>query len=427
MTSSSRSAQAGTSFGRLWGALALSQIGERFGLLGLPVVAITTLHASAREVGILTACLTACYLLVGLPAGAWVERWPKTSTLRWAALVRVVALAAVPALSLADRLELTHLYAVALVTSTASVFFNVASQSVVPLLVPDEGIEAANGHLESTAQLSAVGGPALAGLFFRLFSPPLVLVVDALAYLGCFSLLRPLRAQEPTADDAPSASLRADIFEGIRFVFRHRVLRRLCLSVGASNFFATIVMTLLPLLILRQLGLGPAVMGVVLSAGTVGGLLGALAVGRVRQRFSAGQAMSGGLLLAAASTAAFPIAAGVRPGGTVVSTGLIIVGEFGITLGAVVFNISQVSTRQRVTPRHLLARMNASVRFVVWGTMPFAALIAGLLASSVALGTAMWIGVVGSFVTTLPILGMDRVLALETLAEVADAQDPQHA
>ncbi|GHJ48969.1 MFS transporter [Catellatospora sp. TT07R-123] len=413
-----------TRFLRFWAAQTLSQLGQRFGLIALPVVAIETLNAGIEEVGYLTASLTACYLLVGLPAGAWVDRWAKRPTMMRSAVIRAVALASIPAMWAAGHLGLPWLYAVAIAVGTASVFFDVAYQSYVPFLVSDQGIEPANARLEASAQVSAVGGPAAAGLLLKVVSAPLVLGLDALAYLLCAVFLATVRDNEPRrqADEKARRHLGREILAGIRFVSGSAVLRRLVVSVGVSNFFATIVMTLTPLLILKKLDLGTTVMGVVLGVGTLGGLLGAMLLPKVRSRLSAGTVMAGGLLLAALSTSAFPAADLVRGSGSLMPVAMLTLGQFGMTLGAVMFNITQFSVRQRVCPKELLARMNASIRFVVWGSMPLAALLAGWLGGQLGVAACMWIGVVGTCVTVLPIFGMDRLIRNETQAVVVAAE-----
>ncbi|MFI6385849.1 MFS transporter [Nonomuraea sp. NPDC050540] len=399
-------------FPRFWAAQSLSQLGQRFGLLALPVAAIDILHAGSTEVGYLTAALTVCYLLVGLPAGAWVDRWPKKTTMMSSALVRALALAFLAGLWAGGHLTLTWMYGAAVVIGIASVFFDVAYQSYLPFIVSDAAIEPANARLEASAQISAAGGPALAGLLLKVVSAPLVLAFDALAYVLSAGFLATIKDTEPRRRPRQRAghSLAAEIRAGIAFVLGNPVVRRLCLAVGVSNFFATIVMTLTPLLILTELSLGATAMGVILGVGTLGGLAGSLVVARLRQRRRAGTVMAAGLLLAAASTAAFPIAGSLREWSPLWSAALLTLGQFGMTWGAVTFNITQVSVRQRVCPKELLARMTASIRFVVWGSMPPAAILAGWLGAQVGVVPAMWLGVAGTCLTVLPILGMDRLL-----------------
>jgi hypothetical protein len=403
-------------FLRFWTAQSLSQIGQRFGLLALPVVAIDTLNAGSAEVGYLTASLTACYLLVGLPAGAWVDRWPKKSTMMRSALVRAAALLSIAALWAVGYLTLEWMYPACLIIGIASVFFDVAYQSYLPFIVSEETIETANARLETSAQASATSGPALAGLLLKVLSAPMVLIIDALSYVACAGFLATVTDSEPRPEPKREGApgLVREVAVGIRFVAHNPVLRRLCVSVGVSNFFATIVMTLTPLLILRELRLGATVMGVVLGVGTLGGLLGAIVLPRIRRHLSAGTVMALGLIVAASSTAAFPAAALLSSAPKVVPATLLTLGQFGMTGGAVMFNITQVSVRQKVSPKALLARMTASIRFVVWGSMPLAAVVAGWLGSAVGIVACMWIGVVGTCLTVLPILGMDHLIQSET-------------
>ncbi|MGW0364789.1 MFS transporter [Streptomyces sp. NPDC002990] len=399
-------------FMRFWTAQTVSQVGQRFGMVALPVVAIETLHAGAAEVGYLTAALTVCYLLIGLPAGAWVDRWSKRTTMIRAAVVRAVVLAGVPVLWAFDQLSLVWLYAVAVIVGVASVFFDVAYQSYVPFIVSDKDIERANARLESSAQISAAGGPAAAGLLLKAVSAPVVIAIDAVAYVVCAGFLATVKDSEPSRREktGEDARLARDILAGVRFVVGNPVLRRLCVSVGVSNFFATITMTLTPLLILRTLGLGSTVMGVVLGVGTLGGLLASLTLPKVRARFNAGKVMAVGLVLAGVSMVAFPVAGSLDESAFVIPVVLLVLGQFGMTWGAVTFNIAQVSVRQRVCPKNMLARMTASIRFVVWGTMPVAAILAGWLGSHIGVVPCMWIGVAGALLTALPIIGMDRLI-----------------
>lgn len=334
------------------------------------------------------------------------------------AVVRAVVLALIPVLWLSDHLTLTWLYAVGIVVGVASVFFDVAYQSYVPFIVSDDAIEPANARLEASAQISAAGGPAAAGLLLKVVSAPLILAVDAVAYVVCAGFLATVKDSEPSRRQEKSEGVQRprlanDILAGVQFVVRSPVIRRLCISVGVSNFFATMVMTLTPLLILRELELGTTVMGIVLGVGTLGGLLAAVTLPKVRTRLSAGTVMAGGLLLAGLSMVAFPVAGSLAGEAAALPVALLILGQFGMTWSAVMFNITQVSVRQRACPKDMLARMNASIRFVIWGSMPLAAVVAGWLGSHAGVVTCMWIGVVGSFLTALPILGMDRLIRAE--------------
>ncbi|MEW2176208.1 MFS transporter [Streptomyces sp. NPDC005406] len=403
-----------TNFGRFWFGQTLSQFGARIGTLAMSVTAIELLHADSREVGILGAASTVCYLLIGLPAGAWVDRMFKRRTMMWAALVRALAVLVLPLLWFTGDLGMGALYAVALVVGVVTVFFDVGYQSYVPVLVPEEDIAPANARLEATSQVSTLAGPALAGLLMRVVSAPVVLLMDSFAYFFSFLCLTATKDGEQKSDLAPRTKgrLAADIGEGLRFVRDQPVIRRLAVSMGVSNFFATMVATLVPVLVMTTIGFDAFMLGLIMTFGAIGGVLGAMLAPRARQRFSLGTIMSAGLLTAAFFTAASPLAVLVSDSSKALAGAVLLVGEFGLTVGALLYNVTQVSLRQKLCPKNLLGRMNASIRFVVWGSMPVAAIAAGWLGTAIGVVPTLWIGVVGSVVTVLPILTIDKVLAV---------------
>ena len=140
----------------LWGGQAMSQFGAQIFELALPVLAVLLLQATEAEVGYLNAAAMAAFLIVGLPAGAWIDRMRKRHVMIWADGVRALTLAAVPLLHVFGHLEMWHLWIVALIVGVATVFFDVSYQSIVPSLVRGDQIAEANGKLESTQQLAGL-------------------------------------------------------------------------------------------------------------------------------------------------------------------------------------------------------------------------------------------------------------------------------
>ncbi len=405
-----------TNFRRFWFGQTLSEFGARIGALGMSVTAVEFLHAGSEQVGILAAASTVCYLLVGLPAGAWVDRLLKRRTMMWAALLRCVAVLVVPALWFAGGLRMGVLYVSAVVVGVVTVFFDIAYQSYVPILVPDDDIAPANARLEASAQVTTLAGPALAGFLMQVVSAPAMLIADSASYLASFLCLTVTKDDEqpspPRGQDANH--LAADIAEGLRFVRDQPVIKRLAVSMGVSNFFATVVATLVPILVMRTISLAPFVLGLIMTSGAVGGTLGAMIAPKLRNRYEVGTVMAGGLLTAAFFTASSPLAATVGPHHKVLASAVLLVGEFGLTIGAVAFNVTQVSLRQRLCPKRLLGRMNASIRCVVWGSMPLASLAAGWLGTAIGVIPTLWIGVVGSVATVLPIITINRLIPQST-------------
>ncbi len=394
-------------FLQLWAAQTVSQFGAQLATVAVPVLAIVVLGASEFEVGLLNAATTAAFLVVGLPAGAWIDRMRKRRVMIVADLVRAVALATIPLLWMLDRLEMWHAYLVALIIGTATVFFDVSYQSVIPVLVHRARIGEANAKLEATAQVARIGGPAIGGGLLAIVSAPFVIAATAVTYLVSFLFLLGIREHETPRARTPGVGLVGEIREGLSFVWHHRLIRRITLNTALANLFGTISMTLMSLLVLRELGLTPAVLGLVLSVGSVGGLLGAVATPWITRLVGEGTVIPLSTVLFGLSACLVPLSAAVPA----FAVPLLIVAEFGFSFSVLVYNIAQVSFRQRVTPHHLLGRMNASIRFVVWGVMPLSALLAGALAEVIGVVPTMWVGAVcqllaGAVVVFSPFLGM---------------------
>ncbi len=389
-------------FMTFWSGQAVSQLGAQLGQLAFPVLAVTLLGASEFEVGALNAAGLAAFLLIGLPAGAWVDRWLKRRTMIVADLVRTAAMATVPMLWWAGILQIWHLYAVAAVVGAATVFFDVSYQSYVPVLVDAGKVPQANSKLEATSQIARIGGPAAGGALLVIVSAPVLFVGEATGYLlSAIFLLRTRDAEVPVPakDRRPLAN---EIKEGLVFVVRHPLISRVVACTGGVNFFTTLAFTLMPVLVLRELGLGPEGMGLIMAVGAVGGLIGAVAAPRFAAWIGEGTVIPVASMISSLFLLLVPLS--VLAPERWMSLVMLIVSEFGFAFGVLAYNIMQLSMRQRVCPPRLLGRMNASIRFVVWGVMPIAALASGLLAENLGLVPTLWIGWAGSIVFVAPVL-----------------------
>jgi MFS family permease len=376
----------------LWASQGVSELGTQFTGFALPVVAVLLLHAGEWQLGILNAAETIAFLVVGLPAGAWVDRWLKRRTMIVADLVRALAIAAVPILFLCGVLNIWHLVAVATVVGFATVFFDVSYQSYLPILVPEHQVQDGNSKLEATAQVARIAGPAAAGGLVQILSAPLLMIVDSFSYLASAAFLSRVRDLEAETEKAARRPLRAEIAEGVRFVWHQPLIRSVVGTTAGNNLFSAITSTLLPLLALTVLHLGTVGLGVVLSAASVGGLVGAVATPRLARRLGEGPVIVSAAIASALLLTALPLAV-LTPS---FALPILAVAEFGQLFAVLVYNITQLTLRQRLCPPALLGRMNASIRFVVWGITPFGSLAAGALGSWLGVVPALWIAAAGT-------------------------------
>jgi len=385
-------------FRQLWAAETISQIGSQITLIALPILAVTTLAATEFEMGILIALETVAFLVIGLPAGAWVDRWRRKRVLIANDVVRAVALGSLPVAFAFDVLTLWQLFAVALVTGIATVFFDVAYQSYLPSIVDKSQIVEGNSKLEISRAVSHVAGPGAAGLLIKVLGAPLMFVFDALSFLLSALFVGRIRHEEPVHDRSTRRSLRIEIGEGLSFVLRHPLLRRIVACTGTSNFFSTVTGTMLVLFMVRELGFDATQIGVTFSAGAVGGLLAALTTTRFARYFGDGRS----IVLAAGLIIPFAVLVPLSAVGMPLL--LLLCSWFGVSYAIVLYNIVQLSFRQRLCPIPLLGRMNASIRFLVYGTMPLGGLVGGALGAWLGILPTLWIAALGSILAFLPVL-----------------------
>ncbi|AEE45275.1 MFS transporter [Cellulomonas fimi] len=411
-------------FRRLWTGDALGQLGAQLTGIALPVLAVQNLAATEWEMGVLTAAETLAFLVIGLPAGAWVDRMRKRDVLVVADVVRGTVLAVVVAAALTGHASMPLLIGAALVVSVASTFFDVAHQSYVPWLVGLDHVVEGNSKLQSTQSVAMVVAPAVAGALLRVVTAPLLIAANVVTYLlSAFAVSRIRHREQPPAPET-RRPLRAEIAEGLRFVVRQPLLRRIVACTGIGNLFGSATGALGAIYALRVLGLDTAAFGTVLSAGAIGGLVGAVAADRLSRLVGEARIIPVSALLFVPAAALPPLAAVVDWPPQV----LLIAGGALFSFAVVVYNVAQVSFRQRLCPPALLGRMNASVRFFVWGTMPLGGLLGGWLGTTIGVVPTLWVGVAGVFVSALPVVlsplvRMDELPRPDSPAVTTDGKD----
>ena len=368
-------------------------MGSAITTLAIPLVAVVVLNASTLQVGLLSAATSLPFLLISLPAGAVVDRRAKHRLMMWCDVGRFALLGSIPLATLPGlHLTYAHLVVVALLAGVLTVFFDVAYQSYLPVLLERGQLVDGNGKLGTTQSFAEFAGPALGGGLIGLFGAARALVVDAFSYVLSAVSLFLIRTPEPTPEPRhPDHRVRDDIKQGLRFVVGDPILRRVVACTGGCNLFGSLMFAVEMPFMVRVLHVKPGLVGLILSAASVGGMLGGLTSAWLSRRIGSARIIWYSQLVFGIPTFLIPFAA---PGWGVV---LYVVGLFCYMFSAVVYNVAQVSYRQAITPPELLGRMNASVRFIVWGTMPVGAALGGVLGGLWGVRAAVWIGVVGMY------------------------------
>jgi MFS family permease len=408
-------------FRRLWVGETISQFGSQVSMLAIPYIATVLLKATAFEVALLGAIEFLPFLLFTLPAGAWVDRMRRRPILISGDLARLVALGTIPFAWGLGELTIWQLYVVAFVTGIATVFFDVAYQSYLPALVSRDSLVEGNAKLQASEAAAQVVGPGLGGALIGVVGAPFAIIADAISYLASAVFVSLIRRPEPHPEADRLAAglarepLRRQIAEGLRFVLRNSYLRAIAAATSSSNLFSNMVYAIIPIYLYRELGLSAATVGVIFGVGSLGALGGAMAANQIAARIGLGRTIIGSIALGGPAMLLVPLAPHDSP--VVWLVAAILVGSFG----SVVYNVNQVSFRQAISPTAIQGRMNATMRFIVWGTIPLGSIVGGVLGTVVGVHSAIWIGAFGSCLPFLWVL-FSPVRSLRTMPEpLADA------
>ncbi|MDP9116587.1 MAG: MFS transporter [Actinomycetota bacterium] len=382
-------------FRLLWAGQSVSDLGTAVSTLVLPLVAVVTLKASAFEVGVLSALEWLPWLLVGLPAGAWVDRLRARPILISTDLVRLVSIVSVPVAAAFGGLTIGLLFVAAFVTGFATVLFQVAYQAYLPRLVDHLDLAEGNAKLQGSQAVAAVVGPGLGGLLVHVARAPFALFADAASYLVSLLSLLAIRTPERTPDAPHTRGLRAEIAEGARYVRADPLLRVLTIAPAIANFFFIGVQAIIVLFLVRQVHVAPGTVGVLVALVGLGAVIGAVVARRVGLLIGTSRALW--LVSALCAPFALLIPLTTRGAGLV----LFILGNVIPLAGVLVYNVTIGTFRQAYCPPAILGRVVASMRFVLFGTMPLGALLAGALASALGPRTAMWVLTAGTLLPAL--------------------------
>jgi len=385
-------------FRLLWLGETTSTVGTNISRVALPLVAVVTVQASTVQVGALTAATWLPWLVVGLPAGAWIDRLPRRLVMLVCDVASLLALLSVPLTAWIGVLTYRHLLAVALLTGTASVFFTTAYSVYVPSTVTPGQVSEANAKLQGSEAVAQVAGPGLAGLLAQVAGAVTGLVADALSFLVSAVCLLSIGHQEKTATIARTTRLRQEIATGVRLVVADPYLRVLAVFGALTNLTLVGYQSILVVFLVRDVGVSPAGVGALLAVMSAGGVLGASIAGALARRFGSARA----LLLSAFCTAPFGFLIPLTAPGPRLA--LVAIGGFVVGCGVVSGNVIKDSWRQVYCPRHLLGRVLVSMQVLNYGAIPAGALLAGTLGSTIGLRPALWVLTSGLALATLTLL-----------------------
>lgn len=370
---------------RLWTASTISNLGDGVFLVALPLLA-ARLTRSEVSISLVAAATTLPWLLFSLPVGALIDRSDRKRVMMVADTIRALAIAGLAVLAATDRAEIWMLWAIALVLGTAEVFFDNASQALMPAVVPSHQLQRANG-LRYAAEITAntfLGTPLGSLLFAGAVWLPFG--IDAATYVLAVLLILPIRGQfNPTADVPKDerSSLYAEVRTGLRWLWRFPLMRSLAVALGLSNLGFMVAQALFVLYAQDELGIGERGYGFLLALMGIGAILGGLLGERIVGRVGSSFAIKGSLAIWVVTL----LVPGLFP-----VTALVAIAAALESMAASVWSVVSVSLRQQIVPGDLLGRVNSVYRWLGWGTIPIGALIGGQVASQFGLRSVYFVG-----------------------------------
>jgi MFS family permease len=386
-------------FLKLWSAQSISTFGTQISGIALPLVALYVLHGTAFQVAALSTVEFLPFLLFTLPAGVWVDRLPRRPIMVVADLGRAAALGSIPLAAALGHLTLWQLYVAGFATGALTVFFDVSYQSYLPSLVEREQLLDGNAKLEITRSGSQIAGPGFGGLLVHALTAPYAVLADAASYLWSAGFLFAIRREETIPErTADSPSMLRELIDGIKYLLGHRYWRGISASTATFNFFNNVAFAILIVYMVRRLHMSALAIGLTLSISSAGGLIAAFFAQKIGTRLGVGRTILYATIIDGLPLVLVPLAPTSFPIPFIVVAFVLV--EFGVVL----YNVSAISLTQALTPERLLGRVNASRRFIVWGTIPLGGLVSGGLATWIGLRPTLFVGTIGCTLATVPIL-----------------------
>ncbi|MDX2160055.1 MAG: MFS transporter [bacterium] len=410
-------------FLKLWFGQTISEFGSRITRDGLPLAAVLVLGASPAQMGILRAVSSLPVLVFGLFAGVLVDRLPRRPVMIACDLVRLCVLLTIPFAALTGSLSMPLIYVVSALMAVLALIFDIAYRAYLPSLIDRAYLTEGNAKLSTTDALAEIGGPALTGLLIQVMSAPSALLFDSFSFLFSVVSVSAIRTPEPPPvrtdpGQEGGVAVTRELREGIARISGDPLLLTLAVGTGLRAFFGNFIGTLYDLFTVRELGLSPLTLGLLVACGGIGALIGAGVATTISRRIGTGYAIIGALIISGLVNLLIPLAADM-PG---LSLAMLVAAQIIGDGAMMVYWINEVSLRQTLVADHLLGRVNAGFGFLGEGLSVFGALAAGALATGIGTRLTLWAAVLGILCSALG-MGFSPLKRLNTVKPVEMEND----
>lgn len=398
---------------KLWSAALVSQLGTQVSFIALPLIAVTTLHFSSFQVSVLNALDFLPFAILSLPIGAWVDKRSRLPIVIVSDIVRAIVLLSVPVSIHFDIRSIWLLYIVVFAVGGFSVFFDVASETLLPTIVRNEEIQSGNAAMQFSQSTAKIIGPSIAGGLISMLTAPVAMILDCMSYVGSAVILLTLRVEykagiQADEDTGSKPSMLSQVLEGFGFVLHHEFLRHLAVFSGLSNLGWSIIEGILMVYAVQTLHFGPGLIGIIFTISNIGLIVAASLSTFVLKRFRLGTAVILASALQGTGIAVVSMASWFAP------IAFFTLGLLLRSYGVVSYGINAVTIRQTITPDAMRGRVSATMRFISWTTIPIGSVVGGLLATGIGVSHAIQIGALLSLCAVIWI-GLSPIRSIQVM------------
>jgi len=414
-------------FLRVFTASTVSTFGSLVTRTALPFAAILVLGAGPLEVAAIRACEIVGGLVVGLVAGAWVDRLRRRPVMIAADLGQAVVLGSIPIAAIGSWLTMAQLIVVALLASALSTFHDIADNAYLPTVVDRDELVTANSALSASGSVAEVSAFSIGGVLVQLLTAPIAIAIDAISFVVSAIVLGTIHRPEPRpAPPVERTSIVAEIVDGLRPIAHSPILRTIVIAGSGTHLLWGSFGAVYLVFATEELGLGPAVIGLIAAVGGISSLVGALLGPRANRRFGVGPCILFGLIGFTVGNALIPLA----PAGSIAIAVALLMGQQLIgDVSATIEEITEVTLLQTTVPNELLGRVNGTFNFLTHLFLLVGTIGAGLIGEWIGLRQALVFGLLGGVAAVVivwfsPLRTLREMPAMPIGAIVPDADVP---
>ncbi|HAR2822720.1 TPA: MFS transporter [Staphylococcus aureus] len=352
--------------------IAFSNMGSAFTTFVFPLM-ILKLTGSAFQVGIVSALSFIPYAILGLPAGALIDRLNKKTIMKCADIIRFVSYLSIPVLSFFNMLSIFQIYVVAIISGIGLVFHSISEVSIIPSIVKEEDLASANSYIYATQNVSEFLGPIIGGLLYTYMGYSILIFIDSMTFLLSFFSLILIKIETKSIFNQEKLSGKnflSDVKVGFDYLLSNSTIRVMAVVVSLSNLIISPYYIYIVMFVKEDMNQSSQALGLVLGISSLGALIGSLSASFLLKLFNFGKLIVIILFLDTIFRLMLPFSTYI----------FILIPLLGLTyMTQSILNIAIITLRQKKCSENMLGRVNSGFKTMVFAFRPIGLFLGGIL------------------------------------------------